>query len=110
MNFHLNIFSRIKDAWNYRSEPERTRFIAGIYWRSLLALLVCVAVAAIFLGIGELGAVMQASSTEVSGTGGGTPSISRAQIQATLDIFSARQTDYQALSSAPVSSIGDPSK
>lgn len=109
MKFTFINGSRIREAWDDRSEPESLRFLATAFWRALLLIAFLAILFAFWFGSQELGVVSRAESvTTVS------PTIKQpldpAQIQSALNALSARQNDYQSLSQSPLPSVADPSK
>lgn len=100
---------RIREAWEYRSEPEALQTLANIFWRTLLLLALVVFLLALWFGSQELAAASQAESVTAPAAPA-KPPLDPAQLQATLAAFSARQSAYETLSGSPPPQVADPSK
>lgn len=108
MKFDIAALSHTKETWEYREEPENLRLLGQYLWRILLALALLALLAAIWLGMQELAAVSQAESTTVTTSAPPVP-LDPNTLQAQLALYTARQQDYQTISSSPLPQIGDPS-
>ena len=109
MSFDLNIFGGVKSAWQSRNEPEQVRVLGMFFWRCLLIAAFIIVLCAFWVGYQELGAVSQAESFAPSSQNA-PPPLSVTQLNATLDFYSAQQSQYQTLSGSPLPSVADPSK
>lgn len=100
---------RIRQAWEYRSDPEAVRVLAAFFWRTLLLVALVAIVCALWFGYQEIGAASQAESV---GTVAPTPKapFDPSQLQTALNAFSAKATEYQVLSQSPPPTVADPSK
>jgi hypothetical protein len=95
--------------WSDRDHPEEYRALARAYWRAVLggsAVLIC---ASLFWGAWMLFSVVDMYSPAPMITGGGGAGLNRVQLQATLEAFGARRTEYDEIKSSG-SSLADPSK
>lgn len=109
MSFNLNILSRAKHAWQYRSEPEEAREFGLIFWRALLVFAFVIFVLALWSAFQELNAVSAAeNATAPAATP--TPPWTPAKLQTALNGLTERQEQYQTLSASPASGPADPSK
>ncbi len=101
---------RIGDTWSYRNEPERLRVLIEAYWRVLLGtagiLIVC---AVLYSSINLLSALGRGKGEPTIFSGGATAALDRAGLQAALNGFAARATNYEFLKKNPPK-ISDPSR
>ena len=109
MNFDYSFFSRAKEAWKYRNEPEQAHVLGMLFWRALLLFAFVVFVASLWFGIQELNAVLQVESAGIPSTTAPAP-FDRTQLDSTLNALSARQAEFQTLSHSPAPAVSDPSK
>lgn len=109
MKFNFSPFSRLKESWDYRGEPENIHFLGEVFWRGLLALALIVVLVAVGVGVQEMAAVSEAEN--VSGAPStAPPPLDPAKLQNALAQFSARQAQYQAILQSPAPQVADPSK
>jgi|GEM_PF-2301622 hypothetical protein len=109
MNLRFLPFSNIKDAWDFREEPDNMRVLGVYLWHVLLVFVLFALIAAGWFGIQELNAVTQAEN--VTQTHSAPPAaLDPNKLQAQLTLFSARQQSYQSVSSSPLPQVADPSK
>lgn len=102
-------FPRIREAWDYRSDPDSARVLATIFWRALLVVAAIALIATLWFGFLELGAAAQAENFAATSSPP-PPPFNPAQLQATLAALSARQSEYQSLASSSPPAVADPSK
>jgi hypothetical protein len=106
---NLMPFSRVKEAWSYREEPENMRAIGLFVWHVLLVLILLCACVAAWFGYQELQAAMQAENTSQDLTAPPAP-LDPNKLEAQINEFNAQQVSYEALSQSSLPQIGDPSK
>jgi hypothetical protein len=105
--------ARLRTICEHRYEPEYARAFADLYWRSLLAL-ACVVTAgtcayctSLFLG------VLPQSGPETSAAATAIPAgsnFNRAQLDAALSDFAARQAEFKNLQAGAIPPLPDPSQ
>ena len=105
----FSTFSRTKEAWRYRNEPEEMRALGVFLWRTLLLFALLVVLLALWTGYQELTAALQAENS-VSTPNAAPPALNKSQLQSALSYFSAKQSQYQSLSQSPEVQVADPSK
>jgi len=110
MNILSNIFNRFRALYRARYEPENLRPLADMYWRSMLALMLVSIVGVIMFGLWEFVAVVD-SLASAQGNANSTPpvALNRPELEATLHAYDARQEQFRASLSAPVTAK-DPSR
>ncbi|HEV3244838.1 MAG TPA: hypothetical protein VG102_00585 [Candidatus Paceibacterota bacterium] len=101
-------FPRIREAWEDRNEPEGLRALATAFWRGLVVVAFLALLCALWFGSQELDAASQAENVKNTYAAPRSP-FDPAQLQSTLAAFSARQSEYQSLSTSPLPSVADPS-
>ena len=110
MKFLNNILARLRDAYAARYEPEGLRPLADTYWRSVLAIAFVVAVLAVLYGVWDLADVLNGLSASADAPVTPAPALDRSKLEATLNGFQARDTQFNSLETNPSQVISDPSK
>ena len=104
MKFKFDTWTRIRTAYSYRHEPEYLRLLAAYVWNTLLWMSAAIIVCAVLYGTSQLFSVFEDAakrSAKASSAGTETPILDRTQLQATLNIFTERQTQYESLKANP---------
>ena len=110
MMFFTDIRRRARDFYALRFEPDGVHAIADIYWRTLLCTAALIVVLALVLGLWELFGVFDLLQ-RLPDTSRLPPSVfNRATMQAIVQRFDARQTQFDNLQSNPPAAIPNPSK
>jgi len=111
MNQLTLIWTRIRDTYSYRYEPEYLRTLAENFWRAVLFVLALVIVGGIvYGGLALLTVLADVSDIENSvASRAPVPGLNRVQLQATIDGFESRKVNYEFLKAHPPKVV-DPSK
>ncbi len=108
MNFG-DILTRLRDGYAGRFEPEGLRVLASLYWRTLLCAAALVIALSLKYGMWDLFGVLAGLSATSDTAGAPKPALTRAQLEAVVQGFKARQTHFDELSGS-VGAISDPSR
>ncbi len=113
ISFDKSTLMHFRATFEHRYDPEYVRAFADLYWRSLLlAACVVVAGAAIYGAIFFFDA-LPSSNTDTSATApiiSGGSNLDRAQLDATLNGFAARQEKFKSLQTGAIPPEPDPSQ
>jgi hypothetical protein len=109
MTFNIFSFSRVKDTWDFREEPENMRSLGLYLWRTLLVIALLSVLSAAWFGFQELGVVMQAENVAQTPAAPPAP-LDPNKLQSQLSAFTTKQAEYQNLSQSPLPQIPDPSE
>jgi hypothetical protein len=109
MNLNFTFFSRIRESWDYRSEPEKMQALGEMFWRALLVFALIAIVLSAGAGMQEMAAVAQAESV-LETPSAVPPPLDPMILRSALGAFSSRQALYQATLQSPAPQTADPSK
>ena len=106
----FTIWTRARDAWSYRHEPEVLRSLADAYWRALLFVVMLLIIAiALYSGL-RLFEILTSSEekTALQRSGGGA-ALNRAELETMLNSFVEKEVRYEYLKKNRPQ-IADPSR
>lgn len=110
MKIHFNIFSRVRDIYANRHEPENLRTFVDIYWRTVLMVGFLVTVFVVTYGIWNLMRILKDLGTPPDTSPRPIPTLDRATLKATIQAFDTRQTQFDAFKAQLPTIVPDPSK
>lgn len=107
--FFNNIFTRIRDLYANRAEPEGARVLATYYWRALLIAAFVTLALSIAYGERSLFRILRDLGTAPEATLPAAP-FDRASLDAVISTLQERQQTYDALKAGPRKTLTDPSR
>lgn len=93
-----------------RHEPEGMRVLSDIYWRTLLSIATLLVLSALVYGVWGLLRVLDDLNSVVRVSAPPPPAINRGVLNATMEGFETRSTQFELLKTKPGEIIHDPSK
>ncbi|KKW44609.1 MAG: hypothetical protein UY94_C0019G0019 [Parcubacteria group bacterium GW2011_GWA2_56_21] len=112
MKLKIDTWTRIRTAYSYRHEPEYLRMVAAYVWNALLWTGTVIVAGAALYGASQLFSILEDAgnrSAKAYSAGTEAPILDRTQLQAILNIFTERQTQYELLKTSPPT-VADPSR
>lgn len=106
MSFEPHIFAKLREAYEFRHEPEQMHVLTEVFWRLLLVVAAVLVVFWIWFGIAQLVGVVTGSEI-ATGNSSDTGPLHTDALDATLQDLSTRQAHAQALVATPVV-VSDP--
>lgn len=100
-------FSKFKDARAARTEPEAQKFLAQIYWAFLIIFFSVITLVSIGYGMWEFTRPLEPAAGEAQLGSGNKALLNRADLQAVLQGFDARASQFEERRAA--SPVRDPS-
>ena len=110
MNLNFLRSPRIREAWEYRSDPESLRVLAAIFWRTVLFAALIAMLMTLWFGFQELSATSQAESVDTNPSAPPKPGFDNAALQSALTGLESKQVEYQTFLQSPPAAVVDPSK
>ena len=110
MKWINSTWTHVSDTWSYRSEPERLRILIEAYWRVLLGTAGVITVCAVlYSSVNLISALSRGKGEPTLSPGSGGATLDRAGLQAALNGFAERETNYEFLKKNPPK-FSDPSR
>jgi hypothetical protein len=110
MKFNIDILIRLRDIYANRREPESLRAFADIYWRTVIVCAFVLVVLAIAYGTWDLSQVLSDLGQTPDTTPAPTSALSRSVLKSTVQVFDARQGQFDEFKVNPPAPVPDPSK
>lgn len=102
--------SYVLDVIAGRHEPEGVRRLADFYWRGILIIAFLAIIGAVAYGIVDLLGVLNDLASTPDTAAPPPPALNRAILNATVEEFQTRQSQFSDPTSVPTSLIPDPSR
>lgn len=90
MNNFTNTWNRVRELYETRVEPENTRALAELFWRTLLGLTFFGVFAVFGFGVWQFFGVLEDLSTPSGGASTPPVSLDRSNLQKTLTLYDER--------------------
>ena len=110
MKFGSTLWKDLPEMLRAGYEPEYTRALASLYWRTLLVLAFIVVVLVFLYSTWGLLRVLDNLSSALDTSAPPPPALNRAELNATIRAFEMRKTQFEQLKANPPLTIPDPSK
>ncbi len=110
MNYLTGTWTRIREQYAARRTPEGVRPLAMLYWRILLSFVLIVVIGALWYGVSSVISVAKTLAGATNTVSLPAPSVDPATVQALVQQFETRQSQFETLSTEPVPAIPDPSR